>query len=676
MVVVKQFLNLSRTAQLGAIGAGVLALLLLPVSIFIVDEVRANGEVARNVVAGEVDLSGLGHDDALAALQAYEEALATTPLTYQVAASSFELLPRALDVDIDEDAILALAMEQRRQKGFFGRLADWFESFGETVELRVPVTYNPDRLDDQVDEWEQQAINNPAFEGGLVVADGRVLPEYPQPGEGINRTAAQSATAVAVQSLQRRPVRLLTQQIEPLLSPSDIDAAVERASRIIDSPIVLQANDPEVEIEFPATALAEALVAEVRSTVPARVDLSFSSVPIGRLLEQHRELIEQPPRDAEFLIDEDDQVTLRPSRPQTLLDVDLVVDRLFDVADRGGSSGTFPFAEGIEAEFTTEMAEAMGPITKVSEFTTEHPCCQDRVTNIQTMAKAVNGAIVMPGEEFDLNGHVGERTREKGYVPAPQIFEGEIVDAVGGGVSQFATTLYNAMFFGCYEDVEHKAHSYYFSRYPEGREATVSWGGPELIFRNDTESILIIKTAFTSRSITVKMFGNTGGRECTAGLGDRYRYTDPPIEYEADPTLPPGTEVEARHGTRGWTIDIFRYIHFPDGADETQVWSHRYLPSPTIIRAHPCDFDGAPDPCMVVVPDVVGEKPAKATGRLETWGFTVVRETVQVEDEAQHNRVIAQTPAGGAEHAQGGSVTIQIGEFVEDGGDPGADIAQ
>ncbi|MCP3974948.1 MAG: PASTA domain-containing protein [bacterium] len=667
----KRLKSLSRNALVAVAGGGLLALLLLPIVVFAIDELRANGEVARNVTAAGVDLGGLGSDDALEALQAYETELGSTPVDFRVADSVFEVFPSDLGLDIDEESILDAAMEQRRESGFLSRFGDWFGSFGDQIDLAVPVTFDSDRLDDLFAGWEQEAINNPAYEGGLIISEGRVLPDYPRAGEGIDRPAAQAAALAAIQTLDHRPTTLITRNLEPLITQGDIDDAVERATRIIDSPIVLQANDPEFEVEISPEVLARALVTEVHAIESARIDLSFSQTPISRVLQPLRETIEQPPRNAEFLIDEEDNVTVAPSRPQTLLDIDAVVDRVFDVADRGGSTGTFPFAFGVDAEFTTEMAEAMGEITRVSSYTTEHPAGEPRVINIQTMAKAVDGAIVMPGEEFDLNGHVGERTEAKGYVPAPMILRGEVVDSVGGGVSQFATTIYNTMFFGCYQDITHKPHSFWFSRYPEGREATVSWGGPELVFKNDTESILIIKTAFTSRSITVKMFGNTGGRECTAGIGDRYRYVDPPVEYEADETLPPGTEVEESAGTRGWTIDVFRFVIYQDGTDETQAWSHRYVPRPKKIRAHPCDLEGAANPCLIKVPDVTGLKAGKAKSTIATWTFVAATETVTVEDEALDGKVVSQTPAAGKPHARGATVTIQIGEFVDDGGGGG-----
>jgi hypothetical protein len=71
---------------------------------------------------------------------------------------------------------------------------------------------------------------------------------------------------------------------------------------------------------------------------------------------------------------------------------------------------------------------------------------------------------------------MGERTAARGFVLAPMIQAGKLVDAVGGGVSQVATTFYNAAFFAGLELIEHTPHEFYISRYPMGREATVSWG--------------------------------------------------------------------------------------------------------------------------------------------------------------------------------------------------------
>jgi vancomycin resistance protein YoaR len=167
------------------------------------------------------------------------------------------------------------------------------------------------------------------------------------------------------------------------------------------------------------------------------------------------------------------------------------------------------------------MASDMGPLGEVSTFTTRHPCCQSRVKNIQLLADEIRGAILLPGETFSVNDRAGKRTLAEGYVRAGAIINGrvECCDSavnVGGGTSQFATTFYNAVFFGCYEDVFHQPHSLYFSRYPFVREATLGFPAPDVKFRNDSEAVVYIDTTYTSGSITVTLYGNNGGKTCTS----------------------------------------------------------------------------------------------------------------------------------------------------------------
>ena len=233
----------------------------------------------------------------------------------------------------------------------------------------------------------------------------------------------------------------------------------------------------------------------------------------------------------------------------------------------------------------------------LSRWNTEHACCQPRVTNIQRMADLVDGTLVLPGEEFSLNEHVGMRTLENGFVEAPMILRGEFVPAVGGGVSQFATTLFNAVFFGGYEDVYHQPHSYYFLRYPEGREATVSWPNPELIFRNDTTAAMLIQTEYTDESVTVKVFGDNGGRVVTDELSPRRNVRGPATTYQADSSVEPGSEIVSSRGTNGWTVTLTRTIGYPDGTETVEEWDWTYRPQPRVVRVHPCDVPDGGVPC-------------------------------------------------------------------------------
>jgi len=152
------------------------------------------------------------------------------------------------------------------------------------------------------------------------------------------------------------------------------------------------------------------------------------------------------------------------------------------------------------------------PIERVSRFTTFYDCCQARVTNIRTIARAINGTVVQPGQTFSVDQVVGRRTAAKGYVPAPYLQNGQgFCCAIGGGVSQFGTTIHNAVFWGGYQVDFHRPHTGWISRYPLGIEATLVYSSIDYRFTNDTPNPVTIRTSSSSTSVTVEIWGNQGG---------------------------------------------------------------------------------------------------------------------------------------------------------------------
>ncbi|MCB1246843.1 MAG: VanW family protein [Acidimicrobiia bacterium] len=202
-------------------------------------------------------------------------------------------------------------------------------------------------------------------------------------------------------------------------------------------------------------------------------------------------------------------------------------------------------------------APPVNPPRLVSEFTTYHPANEARNININLIADMVDGAVVMPGEVFSLNDHVGERTTEKGFVAAGAISGGVVFCCdhpanIGGGTSQFTTTLYNAVFFGAYDDWYHRPHSLYFSRYPVVREATLGYPGPDLQFRNDTAFPVTIRTSHTATSVTVQLWGDNEDRKVST-------WTDGVVS-----------------SSRGGQATVYRTITYANGTSATESWTHTY----------------------------------------------------------------------------------------------------
>ena len=153
-----------------------------------------------------------------------------------------------------------------------------------------------------------------------------------------------------------------------------------------------------------------------------------------------------------------------------------------------------------------KWAKSLGVKTLVGEFTTKFKGGQSRVTNIQRISEITQGALIAPGASFSINKFVGRRTRAKGFVEGGMISHGVFVGSVGGGISQYATTLFNAAFFAGLDFGEYQSHSIYLKRYPYGREATVSYPYPDLVIKNTTPYTVMIWPTTTATSITVRLY--------------------------------------------------------------------------------------------------------------------------------------------------------------------------
>ncbi len=205
------------------------------------------------------------------------------------------------------------------------------------------------------------------------------------------------------------------------------------------------------------------------------------------------------------------------------------IDRLAAMGiTRGCGVGRFcpddPVTRGEMASFLTR-AMGLAPLIPpprpgarfLPGFTTHHNCCETRVRNIHLMADQLDGQVIAPGEVFSLNQRLGPRREADGYVPAAILLDGELYCCdhplnIGGGTSQVATTLYNAVFRNGFEIVSHRPHSRYISRYPLGIEATLGYPTPDIAFRNDSHTPLTIRTSYTATSITVDLEGDDLGR--------------------------------------------------------------------------------------------------------------------------------------------------------------------
>jgi len=656
----KDLMN-ARSIRIAASIAVPALILLLPIVVYLTDRAANSGEIPRNVSVVGLDVGGLSRDDAIVVVREYETNLKSEKATFVVSGSTYELDPTSVGLTADVDGAVDVAMNQR-SGGVISGFVPWIRGFNEHVDVGLAVSVDDEAIDEHLREWEQEAIENPAYEGSVAIVGDTIDFEYPRIGERIDRPAAVALVDTVLTVPERAVTELPLTDSVPELTAADIDEAVATLRRMVSRPILLYNEERNVVLTVKPDEISSATVVEVVEDSPARVEISLDVDRVAEILEPHRATLELPPVNADFDVDiETNEVTIIPSKNGTVLDPESATVELLAAAASGEGSGALVFADGAEPQFTTADAEAFGPLDLVSEFTTKTPGVE-RVHNIHLMADTIDGYVVWPGEEFSINEVVGPRTEAKGYQRDGAIINGEVVCCdepanVGGGVSQYGTTIYNAIFFGCYEDLEHSPHSIYISRYPEGREATLGFPQPDVRFRNDTDAPVIIRNTYDGNStITVKFYGNNGGRHCEAERSERSNYTDPKTVYEANASISPGSETVTSKGSQGWTVTVTRIMTMPDGTVIREPYTHRYRGSFRRIERHPCDIPGSGVPCPVAVPGVTGLSEAEALATLSGAGFVVSVTYADVSDASQAGVVISSSPGG----SQRPGITIMI----------------
>ena len=453
---------------------------------------------------------------------------------------------------IDVDLTVAIIRSQGRHANPFDALADHWRSWREGIVVDPVEGVDQDRLTRWADATAQQLAVE-VIEGDVTIDGVEVVRTDPEPGILVDADRLAADAGAAAMQGGEATVTAVLEPVEPEATTQAVDEAVELLERGIDGPVRLERFDAAVELT--AEQLADVLTVERDG---GEFIVSASADALDAMIDEDtRQAVGREPVDAEFSL-QDGEVVVDESADGFAFDAEAAAQQVVAVA-RGEEGRTATLdGEVLQPARSTQDAEDLGVVEEVSSFTTEFAPGQSRVTNIQRIADLVAGQVLEPGDTFSVNDHVGERIEERGFVGGGAILRGEFVEQIGGGVSQFATTMYNAAYFGGYEIVEHQAHSYYIDRYPAGREATLDYPTIDLKVLNNSPHGLLIDTSHTDSSVTVSMWG-TPWVEVESIAGDR-------------------TRIRRGEVRDGFDVTVSRVLRFPDGREEREPQFTRYLP--------------------------------------------------------------------------------------------------
>lgn len=527
----------------------------------------AGSKTPSSTTVGGVEIGGLTHDEALSALRTGLQEKAAAKIAVHFGEESIELDPQAAGLSVDYPGSL---------DGLTG------------------VTFNPvvlyERLTGEVDRDPVRLVDQTSLAGAIVRAASG-LTDKPvnaklafaeavakvTPGRD-GRQADGPATVEAVTQGWLTAARIdgVLSTTEPDVTTAEAEAIkADVADKIVSGPVEIRVGQETFEVAPADLATAVGFSAKDGSLAAAYDEKKLLAAvrAAGK-----KAGVLKAGKDAQ-VTSANGKFVVTPSVDGLDVDPAVVVTAVPAAAVADTRVATVP-GKAAPAKFTTAEAKSSLPTGVISTFTTYFPYSPDRTHNITLAARALNGTYVAPGETFSMNAHLGQRTPEKGYRGAPVIYNGRLAKDYGGGISQVSTTLFNAIFFSGARIDEYHPHSFYISRYPEGREATISWPDVDNRFTNTTKGGILITTSVTSNAITVTFQGKKTW-DVEATKGPRTSITSPKEITDDSPGCVPQSKQD------GFTVTVGRIFKQAGKVVDTQYLTTHYIPEDQVTCTHP-----------------------------------------------------------------------------------------
>ncbi len=437
------------------------------------------------------------------------------------------------------------------------------------------------RLAESVTGLARQVDKEPV-NGAVSFGAGVAVPGQASDGQRLSRGGSREAIIRAY--LGNEPAQLAVTPLRPVIDDAAVDTAMSTFARPATSgPVRLVLAQHEVKV--PPRVYTKAIT---MTPDGSRLKPSLDIDALVTVLKPIASTVPGRPVPARIVVE--------GGRPRIIASKKGVVFDRADLERKFLSAVTRPSGQrrvvikGVTAKpaFTTADARRLRVRERVATFTTRFAYADYRNTNLARGAALVDDTLLKPGDTFSFNRVVGEPTLARGFVKGYVISGGVFKEDVGGGLSQLATTAYNAMFLAGLKDVEHEVHTVYSARYPKGRVATVDYGTTDLRFSNDSRDGVLVTSRVTPSSssregtVTVSMW-STKHWDVSARTSKAYAERQPAIKRSRK------ASCEAAVGYPGFSVDVTRVLRRPGQEKVVRKEKHTavYDPSDTVVCETP-----------------------------------------------------------------------------------------
>ena len=565
---------------------GVMAIFVL---VYAADLMISAGDVPRGVTVAGIDVGGMTHNDAEAKLRAELEPRLVEPVQIRAGDVQADLAPTESGLGLDWPGTLEQAGTQPLSP--ITRITSFFTS----REVGVVTKSAPDALSQAVAKLAGTQLNHPPTEGGIAFeaipgSDGMVTASAVEPRQGQELADLDGAVQAVKDGWLKAPDIEVPMNVTPVKATSDgVHAALDQVVKpAVAKPVTVKGEGKDAVLKPNNIGGAFQFTALDGGALEVKVD----QAKLRESLEPQLRETEKDGKDAEIVF-AGEGPTVVPAEQSRKVDWAKTFQPYLDVIKKADGREIKVDYAVKDPEMTTDEANALGIKEVVGEFSS-NGFAGEVATNVNAIATKVSGAVVKPGETFSLNERTGARTASQGFVEAPVYEDGTGERMMGGGVSQFTTTLFNAAYFAGLKDAGHTPHPFYLDRYPFARDAISmreDGSNVDLAFTNDSDTGIAIEATSTGSSVSVKIWGTKHVR-VESSTGPRADVVPPPLTV-----APPGCTPSA--GAAGFRTSDTRVRY--DLASGAQVGSETaevtYEPKPRVVCGpvpQPTESDSEP----------------------------------------------------------------------------------
>jgi vancomycin resistance protein YoaR len=527
-------------------------IIIIVVLAIVVDSALYNNNVHSGVSVAGIDLGGQTEAEAAATIQEVVDQAQNTPVSLTYEDMTWTLMPADVDAAMDIEGAVTAAMAVTRKNNFFTDIGTRWKLYFSGTDLPLTGGVDSAKMKTFVSGVAADVDVAPV-NAALSIENGQIKVIESAAGKAVDQAGLTEELESLLATLHNTTVQVPVVVTAPAVKAEDNRAAQQQAETMISGPISLMYGGKTWALSAEEIASHIGFTSEEQNGVSTLIP-QMDVTKLQPLLAQIEPAVASEPVEASFDSDGTKAWVVEGKNGEQL-DAEATAQAITEATLKTSGRTVEVITKKKEPRLTTEEAKNMGVKDLLSKYTTKYTGSSDRQVNVKITTKYATNVMLAPGEEYNFDKQIGARTPARGYKLAPGITgPNTLEDVLGGGICQVSTTMFNTVIEAGLKVTKRFNHSIYIDHYPKGRDATVTAGGKNLSFKNDTSKYVWIRGTSDGITTTIAIYGTDDGRKSQITVGDFYDVRERSTVTVTNPLLQTGKSTVIDNGQTGRSL--------------------------------------------------------------------------------------------------------------------------